>query len=656
MAQLEIQTLRMEDYRQYAGTNEIHLATNGTDTVNVIQGQNGAGKSNILNAITLCLYGKDSHLEEAEANELETYPYLSRSKLDGMDNNGVARGKIEITLGDGEPQYIFTRELQTVKIDDNQFDSAHGDLKLKEKRGNDWKPVKNVNTRLNQILPVHVHQYFLFDGERLDEFFAEGYQERVKAGLLDVSHIELLESGISHLENFESEVESRLTNTGIEVDRKETEYRDAQEELENLENNLSQIKTDIEEVNSQITEINNKLRDSSIDAVREKQRRRDDLQDRIKEIRSDIANLRKETANNILSAGPAVYAQKSLDNTLEILDELSEAGRLPPKIQDTFIQELLDNGECICGEQLDDEHRVHLQSLERKMSKVDESNLEGQFAIPNVKKDAQKDIRGIKTQRQKLANLENIESEKDETLNDISEELKAYDIPEEIDVKQLEEERERLEKLEDKLIEQRGKLKVRISEQKSTVEKLKKEWKGLISGEKKNTQILNQIEFLEDSRKVIQSVKADILGAVRAEMNEKMDRYFNEIIWKDETYNIELTDEYSVRVLDSRGGNKIGSLSAGEGQVLAFSFLAALTSVSGFSAPLVIDTPLGRISSTPKARLAQNLPKYIDESQMTFLMTDEEYTDQVRMNMKPNVSNEFRLNFSDEVTEVVPYE
>jgi len=41
---------------------------------------------------------------------------------------------------------------------------------------------------------------------------------------------------------------------------------------------------------------------------------------------------------------------------------------------------------------------------------------------------------------------------------------------------------------------------------------------------------------------------------------------------------------------------------------------------------------------------------------MTFLMTDEEYTDEVRMNMKPHMSNEYRLDFADEVTEVVPYE
>jgi len=174
MSRLEIRSLTLENYRQYAGENEIKLQTEGDKTVNVIQGENGAGKSNILNAITLCLYGKESHLDETKDNELESYPYVNRKALDEVGDNETAEGRIEITLGEDEPEYIFSRSFKTVKLNGGGFSSQYGDLQLKEKRGGDWKSVEHVSTRLNQILPVHVHQYFLFDGERLDEFFGEG--------------------------------------------------------------------------------------------------------------------------------------------------------------------------------------------------------------------------------------------------------------------------------------------------------------------------------------------------------------------------------------------------------------------------------------------------------------------------------------------------
>ena len=656
MSQLEIQTLRIENYRQYAGINEIDLKTNKSKNINVIQGQNGAGKSNILNAITLCLYGKESHLEEAEANELDTYPYISSSELEKLDINEEATGKIEITMGDSEPRYIFTREFQSVKIADAHFNSSHGDLKLKEKQGNDWKLVENVSTRLNQILPRKVHQYFLFDGEQLDKFFAEGYQERVRDGLLDVSHIELLERGISHLNKFETTVENRLTNSGSNVEQKEAEYREAQQNLETVESKLSQTNIDIENVNSQIIEIDDKLRNSSIEVVREKQQRRDGLEERLNEIRSEEAHLRTEIGKNILKAGPAMYTQKPLNEALGVLENLSEAGRLPPKIQETFVQELLDSGQCICGEELEEKNRVHLQNLEREMSKVDESNLEGQFAIPSVIKEASEAVREIKNQRQKLADIEQKASQTDERLKNINEEFDSFGIPDDINIKHLEEVRRNAAQELENLNEIKGKLKAKIEQCEREVSKLENDWKDLLTDKKENQRILDQIDFIRNSRNKIETIKTEILTSVRAEMNERMNRYFNDVVWKDENYNIELSEDYSVKVLNDQGSNIIGSLAKGESQVLAFSFLAALTSVSGFSAPLVLDTPLGRISSTPKARLAKNLPEYINESQMTFLMTDEEYTDKVRMNMSPYVSNEYKLDLRNKDTEVVPYE
>ena len=656
MSQLEIRSLTLENYRQYAGENEIKLHTQDDKNVNVIQGQNGAGKSNTLNAITLCLYGKESHLDESKDNELESYPYVNRKALDEVGENETAEGRIEITLGEDEPEYIFSRNFKTVKLNGTSFSSQHGELQLKEKRGGDWKSVEHVSTRLNQILPVHVHQYFLFDGERLDEFFGEGYTERVKDGLLDVSHIELLERGIDHLGSFEGDFEKELSEVGDAAERKRKEYEKAKEKVKDLNEDLEQTKTNIRETKDHIDEIDEKLQDSADPNVRDKQQKREYLTERLRDIRDDIQEVRKEASRELVKAGPPLYAVQSLEYTVTELRQLSEQGKLPPKIQDTFIEELLEKGECICGEQLTEDHREHLLSLQEEMSTVVENNLEGKMAIPGLLQDAHEDSETLIDKRQKLAELEDKERQTNKELNEISEELKAHDIPDDVDVQELEKQRTEYEDQLEELQEQKGKLEVRIEQTEEDRDEKKKAFNKEVSKEEKNAEVLKKIQFIESSRDELESMKDDIVSSVREEIETKMDEYFNEIIWKEEDYTVILTDEYQVRVEGPRSDNKIGSLSAGERQVLAFSFLSALTSVSGFNAPLVIDTPLGRISSTPKRRLAQNLPEYIDDTQMTFLMTDEEYTDEVRINMKPHVSNEYKLEFADEVTKVVPYE
>jgi DNA sulfur modification protein DndD len=88
-------------------------------------------------------------------------------------------------------------------------------------------------------------------------------------------------------------------------------------------------------------------------------------------------------------------------------------------------------------------------------------------------------------------------------------------------------------------------------------------------------------------------------------------------------------------------------LSAGERQVLALSFVAALNNVSGFDAPLVIDTPLGRISKEPRARIAKSIPSCFPDRQVILLMTDEEYTEPVRDALSESVSKEFRIQFNE---------
>ena len=81
--------------------------------------------------------------------------------------------------------------------------------------------------------------------------------------------------------------------------------------------------------------------------------------------------------------------------------------------------------------------------------------------------------------------------------------------------------------------------------------------------------------------------------------------------------------------------------------MLALSFMAALKEVSGFHFPVVIDTPLGRISREPKDNVAESLPKYLEGTQVTMLMTDEEYTESVRKRMSPRIGKELKLEYEE---------
>ena len=133
---------------------------------------------------------------------------------------------------------------------------------------------------------------------------------------------------------------------------------------------------------------------------------------------------------------------------------------------------------------------------------------------------------------------------------------------------------------------------------------------------------------------------------VKQEVEERASKQFLTLIWKKETYKgLVIDDDYNISVPDTSGREALGTLSAGERQVCALSFMAALNSVSGFEAPIVIDTPLGRISREPRRNIAENLPDYLKGTQVTLLVTEEEYTPEVRKALSRVIGKEYTINF-----------
>src|SRR2546426_12114087 len=82
-----IEQLVLKNYRQYKHAS-IDFSPPGKTGFTIIQGANGSGKTNILNAITWCLYAKEYHLTPKYAG-LPIFHSAAAERLPKGDTNSV---------------------------------------------------------------------------------------------------------------------------------------------------------------------------------------------------------------------------------------------------------------------------------------------------------------------------------------------------------------------------------------------------------------------------------------------------------------------------------------------------------------------------------------------------------------------------------------
>jgi len=169
-----------------------------------------------------------------------------------------------------------------------------------------------------------------------------------------------------------------------------------------------------------------------------------------------------------------------------------------------------------------------------------------------------------------------------------------------------------------------------------------------------------KLSFCNESYKVLKNIKEDIVEEIRKEIEKETEKQFLELIWKKDTYcKVQIGEDYEISLFDKNNMGGIGTLSAGETQILALSFIGALNVVSGFNAPIIIDTPLGRISLVPRLNIVRNMHKFLSQKQIILLVTDDEYSENVREKLIGRIGKEYEINFKESENgseaEVIPY-
>nr|WP_319373674.1 AAA family ATPase [uncultured Methanobacterium sp.] len=632
-------SLKVKNFRQYKDEVRIDFTKDPEKNFTILQGTNGAGKTTLLNAITWCLYGEELH-------NVTDDPIYNEIVENETERGGNFKVKVEVEALNKENDVIsFKRELQFFKEQNGKiFDSIYDGNEFSIYKNND--PVSHPTLYVDSNMPKDIEEYFFFDGEKLEDYFRENTGTVIKKSVFKITQLKLLQRLINHLDErrryFGKKVRDISPNTGA-IEQQIILKEDS------IATNDDLLKKAIKQrkiAEKKIKKYTNELKRVDSTDIKNLQIERERLKFEVQEADNDIDELEKEKADFLLEMAPIILAFPTLKKTLQKADKLVEKGFIPAQYKKKFLEDLIDEGKCICGTDLseNEECKKHLEDLWEKTSVLtnigdeigtEQASIENLLSKLNNFREKQKRI------GKNLRRLKKERDDKSKRIKEISLLIKDSEIEKVNYFEEMLEENERLEKSK---IREELNLESEIKSAKRIVEKLKAERDKEMQKNAELEKMKDILHFCEKSLSASKTLKDELIEDIRIRIEQTTKDQFLKLNWKESFTDVKIDDDYDVTVIRMSGRiSDANGLSAGEKLALALSFMAALNEISGFDLPIIIDTPMGRLDKEIKLNIAKVLPKYLENKQITLLVTGEEYSPEFRHKLSDRVGKEYTI-------------
>jgi len=649
---MKLERITLENFRQYYGRQRLEFARDDQRRVTVIHGVNGAGKTSLFLGINWCLYGKGVENIKVIENvgELASKEAVSQAKP-----GEHVRTVVELAFLHNGDRYLIRRSSEGTKQGDEHVEwNADDEFTMMRTRWDGQaERVDNPIGTMNAILPVNVREYFLFDGEKIDNFAKPEAAEQVKQAIYLVLKLEILERARRHLEGVAQDYRKELKKiSGKELRELIEQDEEARAEREEAEGRKAELAHEIESARRKIEEIDQRL--SEIQSAKALQQQRDRIEHDLKQRRSELDGVVNQV-RELASGSYFVVAQPAVEHALRVLNEKRERGEIPSSIRQQFVQDLIEQMRCICGRPFEDGSPEHQRLLELMHSSLpgsledDVLDTSADLRSFSERIDRQHaDLNGGMARRIQLVDLiKSLEAE----LDDVGRQLKGSPLEE---ISRLEQKRQGYLADIDSYNIEIGSLTERVEKLTREIAQLEKAIAKARKDEKREELLSTKLDLAQRAADAIGEMYQVFADDMRHRIEAKTKDIFKQLVWKDSHFqDIRLGTDYNLEVIDRYGLPARPELSAGERQVLSLSFITAMSRISEEEAPLVMDTPFGRLSSHHRNSITEHLPKLAD--QLVLFVTDEELRDQARQNLEPRIGAEYRLEFDRQTscTEIV---
>jgi DNA sulfur modification protein DndD len=645
---VKISRITIENFRQHRNLQIELNASNSSFTV--IKGRNGAGKTNLLKAITWALTGSLAKDENKfDVNTLVSFGTANDAKKGDKIEVLV---KLDLDLGSlGMAQIIRTARFvkSGEQLTDLSYSASELSVLTLEDKSKGYQKEPSPDIWIEKVFPERFSHYFLFDGEHLHRFFKDTEAAHVKRAVLEIANIDQLEKIVDHLTTVNQQlVKEAGSVSGVRGEELRKDYELVEEKISKIKIELEQKDKSRLELEEELTKVREKMGD--IAAIKKDIQLRNQLDEIAQSASVRGQNAKKELGAWAFTVGPALMLKRQFDALQLEIDKAKQNKVLPPPYKPEALTELLRDHVCICGRDLPADSDP-CREVERLLAQFTDLSVIGE-TLSDLQQPLQLMNARIESSGSTLKSAQeriqaSISDEKDamEKLAVLQQKLAGND---DSQIAFISNKHDDVKRDVDNLLMQIGSLQGQLLDNEERLVAIRKNIEVEAASKEKSKNAYKRQKFAEATLATAQSMYKNFSDEVRASVATSLNDEFQSMIWKKNFFNpVQIDEEYRVLVSPKKFDIELrNALSAGETACLAFAFALTLSNVAGFSYPMVVDSPLGRLDSEVKEFVSSVLAKALESGageegkQILLLMTDSEYNAEVAdaiAHMKPKV-------------------
>lgn len=646
---MTLDKLVLENFGAFRGKHTIKLTPPSRKRPIVLfGGLNGAGKTTVLDALQLALYGKRARCSNRGNNSYDDF--LRDSMNRHADPAGGAR--IELCfhhVNDGREQaYRVVRSWHAngngmKEAVDVEVDGTHDDIVSES-----WPEYAE------EFIPSRLSHLFFFDGEKIEALAdLSSAADVLRAGIHSLLGLDLVDRLHDDLAVVASRKERLLQvedGTGLSLATAEDEVNALRARRDELVQNIGALQSQLDQCNYHLEHVREKLHAEGGELFQQK----DQLESNRRLILQELDLL--DTALREVAGGavPLLLVQGLL--TAVHKQARSEKVSMQASVLDGLLSErdkdLLDKMRVLgASTKAQETIRTFLASDRRE--RTASRDLPRYLTLSEEAVGLLTDLQSVSLTGVRAKTMELL-SRHDELANAlVAVERKLSTVPEEDALAPFEREREELDAKKDgleqaqaRLKEERARLDHELGRKEATLKRLQEESTRRALEREDLARMQSHARRAQETLRVFRD---RVVAQHLARIQEHVEESFRSLLRKQtlvaalridqRTYELELRDADNNMVLPSR-------LSAGERQLLAVSLLWGLAKASRRPLPAVIDTPLGRLDSSHRRHLVE---RYFPSAshQVLLLSTDEEIRGEYLAALQPAVGRSYLLQYDE---------